>query len=105
MKKYIRSSKYVFETPYLGYCFYTAGNETWGYDARRILHHLGGKRGYVKFPKGDDSYFRPNLIYMFSDESMYNDFIQDLKSHDLLGLIKLYDYEELPENAIIVEED
>ena len=105
MKRYIRSSKYVVETPYLGYCFYTAGNETWGQDALKLLHELGGKRGYVKLPNNQGSYFRPSLVYMFRDQPMYNDFMQELKYHQLLGLINLQSYQELPSDAIILEED
>lgn len=105
MKRYVRASRYVNETPYIGYCFYTAGNETWGGEAREILRNLGGCRGYVKLPNPIGTYYRPRNIYMFTDENMYNDFVNELESHDLLGLINLQQYLELPEDAIVIEED
>ena len=88
-----------------GYCFYTATNPTWGYDAMRLLQSLGGNRAYVKFPKfGGDSYYRPCFIYLFKSENMYKTFAQKLCERQLDGLIQIDKYRVIENGMVVIEE-
>lgn len=93
------------DTKYTGYCYYTAGNPTWGGDAARRLHELGGAKGYVQFSDGNGKYYSPVIIYMFDSENTYIKFKQKLVDTQLDWFIKLDRYRDLPEDTFIIEED
>lgn len=102
---YMKSSVDVKDTKYSGYCFYTAGNDTWGWDARRRLHELGCSRGYVKFPNDRGGYYRPSLVYLFDSKDSYDEFNQMLVDSNLDWHVNLDEYRDIPEGLIILEED
>ena len=104
-KSYTKCSYDVSETNYSGYCFYQAGNDTWGWDARRYLHELSCARGYVKFPNGRGGYYRPSLIYMFDSKDSYDRFKQMLSDSTLDWHVKIENYRDMPEGVVIIEED
>lgn len=93
------------DTNYTGYCYYTAGNETWGWDAAQRLHELGGAKGYVKFSNGNGKYYSPTFIYMFDSKDTYTKFKQKLVDTHLDWHVKLDSYRDLPGDTFIIEED
>lgn len=105
MKLYVKSSKTVEETPWRGYCTYTAVNPTWGYDSYRYLKKSGGEKGYVKFPKPNgEGYYRPEIIYLFPNESSYETFNGYLVDSRLSWHIETGPYRELSEGVVIIRE-
>ena len=105
MKRYIKAS---YEPEFAGYCFYKCNNADWGRDALRILQNIGGDKGYVKFRKSNASaihseYYSPRIVYLFNDKSVYTNFKNLLKEHDLSGFVELGEYLDFPETAVIVE--
>ena len=104
MKRYIRSKTDIDASQFKGYCHYTATNPTWGGDAHRILTNLGGEKGYVKFSNPyTGGYYRPSIIYLFPDISVYEEFVKHIKEHELDHFIRTYGYKDLPEDVVILE--
>ena len=82
-----------------GYCYYTASNPTWGFDAYLRLRAVDGDEGRLSTQTPTGRYYSPTMVYLFPNEQAYLDFQILLEETGLSGLIRVYEYHKLPETA------